>query len=53
MRASLINKNLSLYYGLGKERAHKVACASEKVILVFGRDQVGGVGNEGLRILLA
>ncbi len=44
--AFLINKNLSLYYWLkkriGKEGGPKVTCAIEKVILIFGRDQVGG-----------
>lgn len=43
MRSFLINKNLSLYYGLkkrvGKERAYRVASAIEKAILIFGRDQ--------------
>ena len=52
MRGFLINKSLSLYYWLkrriGEERAHRVASAIEKVILIFGRDQVGGAGNEGL-----
>jgi len=46
MRGFLINKNLSLYYWLkkriGKERAYRVASAIEKVILIFGREQVGG-----------
>jgi hypothetical protein len=45
MRSFLINKNLSLYYWLkkriGKERAYRVASAIEKVILIFGREQVG------------
>ena len=44
MRSFLINKNLSLYYWLkkriGKERAYRVANTIEKVILIFGRDQV-------------
>jgi hypothetical protein len=52
MRSFLINKNLSLYYWLkkriGKERAYKVASAIEKVILIFGREQVGGTENGGL-----
>jgi hypothetical protein len=46
MRSFLINKNLSLYYWLkkriGKERAYRAASAIEKVILIFGRAQVGG-----------
>jgi len=52
MRSFLINKNLSLYYWLkkriGKERAYRVANTIEKVILIFGRDQVGGTENGGL-----
>jgi hypothetical protein len=44
MRSFLINKNLSFYYWLkkriGKERALGVARAIEKVILIFGREQV-------------
>ncbi len=52
MRSFLINKNLSLYYWLkkriGKERPYRVACAIEKVVLIFGRDQVGGTENGGL-----
>jgi len=52
MRGYLINKNLSLYYWLkkkiGKERAYRVACAIEKIVLIFGRDQVGGTENGGL-----
>jgi hypothetical protein len=52
MRSFLINKNLSLYYWLkkriGKERAYRVASTIEKVILIFGRDQVGGTENGGL-----
>jgi hypothetical protein len=46
MRSFLINKNLSLYYWLkkriGKERAYRMANAIEKVILIFGREQMGG-----------
>jgi len=52
MRSFLINKNLTLYYWLkkriGKEKAYRVACAIEKGILIFGRDQVGGPENGGL-----
>ena len=52
MKSFLINKNLSVYYWLrkriGKERAFRVACAIEKVILIFGREQVGGTENGGL-----
>jgi len=52
MRSFLINKNLSLYYWLkkriGKERAYRVVSAIEKVILIFGREQVGGTENGGL-----
>ena len=44
MRSFLINKNLTLYYWLrrriGKERAFRVANTLEKVILIFGREQV-------------
>ena len=47
MRGFLINKNLSLYYFLkkriGKEKAYKVANALEKVILIFGRENMGGI----------
>ena len=52
MKSFLINKNLSFYYWLkkkiGKERAYRVACAIEKIVLIFGRDQVGGTENGGL-----
>jgi hypothetical protein len=52
MRGFLINKNLTLYYWLkkkiGKERAYRVANAIEKVILIFGREQVGGPENGSL-----
>ena len=52
MKSFLINKNLSFYYWLkkriGKERAYRVAWAIEKIVLTFGRDQVGGTGNGGL-----
>jgi len=52
MRSFLINKNLSLYYWLkkriGKERALVVARAIEKVILIFGREQMGGTEHGGL-----
>jgi hypothetical protein len=52
MRSFLINKNLSLFLlaqkRIGKERAYRVACAIEKVILIFGRDQVEGTENGGL-----
>jgi hypothetical protein len=45
MRGFLINKNLSFYYWLrkriGKESAYRVASVFEKVILIFGREQVG------------
>jgi hypothetical protein len=44
MRSYLINKNLSLYYWLkgkiGKKGAFRVANTIEKVILIFGREQV-------------
>jgi hypothetical protein len=44
MRSFLINKNLSFYYWLkkriGKERAYRLAITIEKVILIFGREQV-------------
>jgi hypothetical protein len=44
MRSFLVNKNLSLYYWLkkriGKTRALRMANTIEKVILVFGREQV-------------
>jgi hypothetical protein len=44
MRSFLINKNLSLYYWLkkriGKRRAFRLVNAIEKVLLIFGRDQV-------------
>jgi len=46
MRTFLINKNLCFYYWLrkriGKERAFKVVNKIEKIILVFGREQMGG-----------
>jgi hypothetical protein len=52
MRSFVINKNLSFFYWLkkriGKETAYGVASAIEKVILIFGREQVGGTENEGL-----
>jgi tRNA C32,U32 (ribose-2'-O)-methylase TrmJ len=45
MRSFLINKNLFLYYWLkkriGKREAFWVANTIEKVILIFGREQVG------------
>ena len=45
MRSFLINKNLSLYYWLkkriGKRGAFWVANTFEKLILIFGREQVG------------
>jgi hypothetical protein len=45
MRSFLINKNLSLYYWLkkriGKREALRVANTIEKIILVFGREQIG------------
>jgi hypothetical protein len=44
MRSLLINKNLSFYYWLrrkiGEKVAFKVANTIEKVILIFGREQV-------------
>ncbi len=44
MRSFLINKNLSFYYWLrksiGKDRAYKVISRIEKLILVFGREQL-------------
>ena len=50
MRSFLINKNMSLYYWLkkriGKNISLRVANTIEKVILIFGREQVpqGRVG---------
>jgi len=45
MRSFLINKNLSLFYWLkkriGKKGAFRVVNALEKVILIFGREQMG------------
>ncbi len=45
MRGFLINKNLSFFYWLkkriGKKKAFKVAIIVEKIILVFGREQMG------------
>ena len=45
MRGFLINKNLCFYYWLrnriGKKRALEVAKRIEKVILVFGREDIG------------
>ena len=44
MRSFLINKNLSFYYWLkkriGKNRAFQLVNSIEKVILIFGREQV-------------
>jgi hypothetical protein len=44
MRSFLVNKNLSLYYWLkkriGKRRAFWVANSIEKVVLIFGREQL-------------
>jgi hypothetical protein len=44
MRSFLINKNLSLYYWLkkriGKKEAFRVVNIIEKIILIFGREQV-------------
>jgi hypothetical protein len=44
MRSFLINKNLSFYYWLkkriGKRKALRVASTLEKVILIFGREQI-------------
>ena len=44
MRGFLINKNMSLYYWLrrriGKTFAFRIANAIEKVILIFGREQM-------------
>jgi len=45
MRGFLINKNLCFYYWLrkriGKDWALKVANRIERIILVFGREQIG------------
>ncbi len=45
MRSFLINKNLSFYHWLkkriGKKSAYMVARVFEKVILIFGREQMG------------
>jgi len=45
MRSFLINKNLCLYYWfkkrIGKRGAFLVANSIEKVILIFGREQMG------------
>jgi hypothetical protein len=47
MRSFLINKNLSFYYWLrkriGKKGAFRIAITLERIILVFGREQKGGV----------
>jgi len=44
MRSFLINKNLSFYYWLrqriGKKAGFCVVSSIEKVILIFGREQV-------------
>jgi hypothetical protein len=44
MRSFLINKNLSLYYWvkkrIGKTGGLLVATTIEKVILIFGREQI-------------
>ncbi len=44
MRSFLINKNLSFYYWLrksiGNDGAYKVISAIEKLILIFGREQL-------------
>jgi hypothetical protein len=44
MRSFLINKNLCLYYWLktriGKKGAFRIANTIEKILLVFGREQV-------------
>jgi hypothetical protein len=44
MRGFLINKNMSLYYWLrkriGKTIAFRIANTIEKVILIFGREQM-------------
>jgi hypothetical protein len=44
MRGFLINKNMSLYYWLrrriGKTIAFRIANGIEKVILIFGREQM-------------
>jgi len=44
MRSFLINKNLCLYYWLktriGKKGAFRVANTIEKILLVFGREQL-------------
>ena len=46
MRGFLINKNLCFYYWLrkriGNQGAFMVADAFEKVIPIFGREQMGG-----------
>jgi hypothetical protein len=45
MRTFLINKNLCFYYWLrkriGKKWAFRVVNKIEKIILVFGREQMG------------
>ena len=45
MISFLVNKNLSLFYWLKKriwkKRAFKVAIIVEKIILTFGREQMG------------
>ena len=45
MRSFLINKNLSLYYWLKKKirkrGALRIGSTLEKIILVFGREQIG------------
>jgi hypothetical protein len=44
MRCFLINKNLCLYYWLktriGKKGAFRVANTIEKIVLIFGREQM-------------
>lgn len=44
MRSLLINKNLALYYWLkkriGKKSAFGVTIVIERLILIFGRDEV-------------
>ena len=52
MGSFLINKNPPIYYLLkkriGKERAYRVASVLEKVILIFGREDIGGRENGGV-----
>ncbi len=49
MRSFLINKNLAVYHSLkrmiGKKWGFVVASTIEKVILIFGREEIPGVSK--------